>query len=77
MSRRYSKSGPRVTTLNEDRVLAVTAKKNGRNIASDLSRQLSSNTATTVSRQTRDRQLGQIGLHQGDSTFPPRAACIW
>ncbi|GFT15418.1 HTH_Tnp_Tc3_2 domain-containing protein [Trichonephila clavipes] len=35
---------------NEDRYLAVTAKRNRRSTASDLSRQLSSATGTTVSR---------------------------
>ncbi|GFT72371.1 transposable element Tcb1 transposase [Trichonephila clavipes] len=56
---------PRVTTPNEDRYiyLAVTAKRNRRSTASDLSRQLSSATGTTVSRQTVYRRLGHIGLH--------------
>ncbi|GFS82998.1 transposable element Tcb1 transposase [Trichonephila clavipes] len=53
---------PRVTTSNEDRYLAVTAKRNRRSTASDLSRQLSSATSTTVSRQTVYRRLGHIGL---------------
>ncbi|GFV67608.1 transposable element Tcb1 transposase [Trichonephila clavipes] len=52
---------PRVTTPNEDRYLAVTAKRNRRSTASDLSRQLSSATGTTVSRQTVYRRLGHIG----------------
>ncbi|GFY13075.1 retrovirus-related Pol polyprotein from transposon 412 [Trichonephila clavipes] len=54
VSRCYSTSRPRVTTPNEDRYiyLAVTAKRNRRSTASDLSRQLSSATGTTVSRQT-------------------------
>ncbi|GFW60683.1 transposable element Tcb1 transposase [Trichonephila clavipes] len=43
--------------------LAVTAKKNRRSTASDLSRQLSSATGTTVSRQTVYRRLGHIGLY--------------
>ncbi|GFU47632.1 transposable element Tcb2 transposase [Trichonephila clavipes] len=43
--------------------LAVTAKRNKRSTASDLSRQLSSATSATVSRQTRYRQLGHIGLY--------------
>ncbi|GFW98933.1 HTH_Tnp_Tc3_2 domain-containing protein [Trichonephila clavipes] len=51
MSRSYSISRPRVTMPNEDRYFAVTAKRNRRSIASDLSRQLSSATGTTVSRQ--------------------------
>ncbi|GFX76866.1 transposable element Tcb1 transposase [Trichonephila clavipes] len=54
----------RVTTPNEDRYiyLAVTAKRNRRSTASDLSRQLSSATGTAVSRQTVYRRLGHIGL---------------
>ncbi|GFX00205.1 transposable element Tcb2 transposase [Trichonephila clavipes] len=42
---------------------AVTAKRNRRNTASDLSRQLSSATGTTVSRKTVYRRLGHIGLY--------------
>ncbi|GFU36631.1 transposable element Tcb1 transposase [Trichonephila clavipes] len=54
----------RVTTPNEDRYLAVTAKKrNRRSTASDLSRQLSSATGRTVSRQTVYRRLEHIGLY--------------
>ncbi|GFX29149.1 transposable element Tcb1 transposase [Trichonephila clavipes] len=51
VSRCYSIGRPRVTTPNEDRHthLAVTAKRNRRSTASDLSRQLSSTTGTTVS----------------------------
>ncbi|GFX88067.1 transposable element Tcb1 transposase [Trichonephila clavipes] len=41
----------------------VTAKRNRRNTVSDLSRQLSSATGTTVSRQTVYRRLGHIGLY--------------
>ncbi|GFT86593.1 HTH_Tnp_Tc3_2 domain-containing protein [Trichonephila clavipes] len=59
----YSKGQPRVTTPNEDRYLAVTAKRNRQNTASDLSHQLSSATGTTVSRQTVYRRLGYIGLY--------------
>ncbi|GFT09479.1 transposable element Tcb1 transposase [Trichonephila clavipes] len=62
-SRCYSTGRPRVTTPNEDRYLAVTAKRNRRRTASDLSRQLSSATGTTVSRQTVFRRLGHIGLY--------------
>ncbi|GFW17571.1 transposable element Tcb1 transposase [Trichonephila clavipes] len=51
------------TTPNEDRYLAVTAKRNRRSTASDLSRQLSSATGTTVSRKTVYRHLGHIGLY--------------
>ncbi|GFU68526.1 HTH_Tnp_Tc3_2 domain-containing protein [Trichonephila clavipes] len=43
--------------------LAVTAKRNRRSTASDLSRQLSSATGMTVSRQTVHRRLGHIGLY--------------
>ncbi|GFV23893.1 uncharacterized protein TNCV_272561 [Trichonephila clavipes] len=54
---------PLVTTPNEDRYLAVTAKRNRRSTASDLSRQLSSATGMTVSRHTVYRRLGHIGLY--------------
>ncbi|GFW26178.1 transposable element Tc3 transposase [Trichonephila clavipes] len=56
---------PRVTTPNEGRYiyLAVTAKRNRRSTTSDRSRQLSSATGTTVSRQTVYRSLGYIGLY--------------
>ncbi|GFW68599.1 HTH_Tnp_Tc3_2 domain-containing protein [Trichonephila clavipes] len=54
---------PRVTTLNEDRYLAVTAKRNRRSTTSDLSRHLSLATGTTVSRQTVYGRLGHIGLY--------------
>ncbi|GFV80183.1 transposable element Tcb2 transposase [Trichonephila clavipes] len=54
---------PRVTTPNEDRYWAVTAKRNKLSTASYLSRQLSSATGTTVSRQTVYRCLGHIGLY--------------
>ncbi|GFY24571.1 transposable element Tcb1 transposase [Trichonephila clavipes] len=63
VSRCYSIGRPRVTTPNYDRYLAVTAKSNRRSTASDLSRQLSSATRTTVSRQTVYRRLGHIGLY--------------
>ncbi|GFY14576.1 transposable element Tcb1 transposase [Trichonephila clavipes] len=64
VSRCYRTGRPRVTTPNEDRyILAVTAKRNRRSTASDLSRQLSSATGTTVSRQTVYRRLGHIGLY--------------
>ncbi|GFT08706.1 transposable element Tcb1 transposase [Trichonephila clavipes] len=42
---------------------AVTAKRNRRSTASDLSRQLFSATGTTVSRQTVYSRLGHIGLY--------------
>ncbi|GFV16042.1 transposable element Tcb2 transposase [Trichonephila clavipes] len=62
-SRCYSTSRPRVTTPNEDRYLAVTAKRNRRSTASELSCHLSSATVTTASRQTVYRRLGHIGLY--------------
>ncbi|GFV40380.1 uncharacterized protein TNCV_3615501 [Trichonephila clavipes] len=40
VSRCYRTRHPQVTTMNEDRYLAVTAKRNKRSTASDLSRQL-------------------------------------
>ncbi|GFW32893.1 transposable element Tcb1 transposase [Trichonephila clavipes] len=67
VSRCYNTGRPRVTTPNEAAgiyiYLAVTAKRNRRSTASDLSRQLSSATGTTVSRQTVYRRLGHIGLY--------------
>ncbi|GFU94317.1 transposable element Tcb1 transposase [Trichonephila clavipes] len=63
VSRCYSTGLPRVTTPNEDRYLAVTAKRNRRSTASDLSHQLFSATGTIVSRQTVYRRFGHIGLY--------------
>ncbi|GFU93429.1 transposable element Tcb1 transposase [Trichonephila clavipes] len=63
VSRCYSTGHPRVKTPNEDRYLAVTVERKRRSTASDLSRQLSSATGTTVSRQTVYRCLGHIGLY--------------
>ncbi|GFX00212.1 transposable element Tcb1 transposase [Trichonephila clavipes] len=63
VSRCYSTGHPRVTTLNEDWYLAVTAKRNRQSTSSDLSRQLSSATGATVSRKTVYRRLGHIGLY--------------
>ncbi|GFV80877.1 transposable element Tcb1 transposase [Trichonephila clavipes] len=63
VSRCYSTGRPRVTTPNENRYFTVTAKRSRRSTASDLSRQLSSVTGTTVSRQTLHRRLGRIGLY--------------
>ncbi|GFU92661.1 HTH_Tnp_Tc3_2 domain-containing protein [Trichonephila clavipes] len=63
VSRCYSTGRLRVITPNEDRYLAVNAKRNRQSTASDLSRQLSSATVTTVSRQTVRRRLGHLGLH--------------
>ncbi|GFT02533.1 transposable element Tcb2 transposase [Trichonephila clavipes] len=54
---------------NEDRYLAVTAKRNRQSTASDLSCQLSSATGTTVSTQSVYRRLGQIGLFAAPDTF--------
>ncbi|GFS55076.1 transposable element Tcb1 transposase [Trichonephila clavipes] len=62
VSRCYSTGRPRVTTPNEDRCLAVTAKRNRRSTATDLSRQLSSATCTTVSRQTVYRRVGHWSI---------------
>ncbi|GFV12016.1 epithelial splicing regulatory protein 1 [Trichonephila clavipes] len=44
---------------NDSKMMVI----NRRSTASDLSRQLSSDTGTTVSRQTVYRRLGHIGLH--------------
>ncbi|GFU56569.1 transposable element Tcb1 transposase [Trichonephila clavipes] len=63
VSRCYSTGQPRVTTRNEDRYLAFTAKRNRRSTASDLSHQLSLATGTKDSRQTVYRRLGNIGLY--------------
>ncbi|GFU11378.1 HTH_Tnp_Tc3_2 domain-containing protein [Trichonephila clavipes] len=63
VSRCYSTGRPLVTTPNEDRYLAFTAKRNRRSTASDLSRQFSSATGTTISRQTVYRRLGSICLY--------------
>ncbi|GFU88313.1 transposable element Tcb1 transposase [Trichonephila clavipes] len=66
MSRCYRTGRFRVTTPNEDRYLAVTVKRNRRSTASDLSRQLSSATGTTVSRvpATRYHQENTIERHR-------------
>ncbi|GFX48790.1 transposable element Tcb1 transposase [Trichonephila clavipes] len=67
VNRCYSTGRPRVTAPNEDWYiyiyLAVTAKRNSRSTASDLSRQVFSATGTTFSRQTVYRRLGHIGLY--------------
>ncbi|GFU61951.1 HTH_Tnp_Tc3_2 domain-containing protein [Trichonephila clavipes] len=63
VSRCYSTCRPRVTAPNKDRYLAVTAKRNRRSTAIDLSRQLSSTSGRTVSRQTVYRRLRHIGLY--------------
>ncbi|GFW03710.1 HTH_Tnp_Tc3_2 domain-containing protein [Trichonephila clavipes] len=63
VSRCYSTGRLRVTTPNDARYLAETAKGNRRSTASDLYRQLSSATGTTVARQTVYIRLGHIGLY--------------
>ncbi|GFT89982.1 HTH_Tnp_Tc3_2 domain-containing protein [Trichonephila clavipes] len=63
VSRCYSTGRPRVSTLNEARYLTVTSKRNRRSTASNLSRQLSSATGTTASRQTVNRHIEHIGLY--------------
>ncbi|GFW56016.1 transposable element Tcb1 transposase [Trichonephila clavipes] len=62
-SRCYSTGRPQVTTPNEHRYLAVTAKRNERSTASDLPRQLSSATGTSILSQTVYRFFGHIGLY--------------
>ncbi|GFU89388.1 HTH_Tnp_Tc3_2 domain-containing protein [Trichonephila clavipes] len=66
VSRCYSTGPPPQGTMpNEDWYiyLRVTAKRNRRSTASDLSHQFSLATGTTVSRQTVYRRLGHIGLY--------------
>ncbi|GFV15209.1 HTH_Tnp_Tc3_2 domain-containing protein [Trichonephila clavipes] len=63
VSRCHITGRPQDTAPNEDRYLAVTAKENRRITASDLSRQLSSATGTTVSRLTVYRRLEHISLY--------------
>ncbi|GFV78943.1 transposable element Tcb1 transposase [Trichonephila clavipes] len=65
VSRRYKTSHHRVKMLNKNWYiyLAVTAKRNRRSTSTDLSRQLSLATGTTVSKQTVYRRLGHIGLY--------------
>ncbi|GFV48538.1 transposable element Tcb1 transposase [Trichonephila clavipes] len=63
VSRRYSIGRPRVTVANKNRYFAVTAKRSRQSIASDQSRQLSSGTGTTVSRQTMYRRLEHISIY--------------
>ncbi|GFX82560.1 transposable element Tcb2 transposase [Trichonephila clavipes] len=63
VSKCYSTGRLRVTTPNDDRYLAVTAKRNKRSTASDLSRLLSSATGMTASWQIVYRHLGHIGLY--------------
>ncbi|PRD32196.1 UNVERIFIED_CONTAM: hypothetical protein NCL1_21225 [Trichonephila clavipes] len=68
---------PRVTTPNKDRYLVVTLKRNRLSTASDLSRQFSSATGTTVSRQTVYRRLGHIGLYPRSLQSDSRRTLIW
>ncbi|GFX85229.1 transposable element Tcb1 transposase [Trichonephila clavipes] len=64
VSRCYSTGSPELQRRKRTGIyLAVTAKRNRRSTASDLSRQLYSATGTTVSRQTVYRRLGHIGLY--------------
>ncbi|GFT59902.1 transposable element Tcb1 transposase [Trichonephila clavipes] len=67
VSRCYSTGRPRVTMPNEDRYIYIFGsyyqKKQTEHTASDRSRQFSSATGTTVSRQTVYRHLGHIGLY--------------
>ncbi|GFV98864.1 uncharacterized protein TNCV_2913811 [Trichonephila clavipes] len=51
-SKRCSAGRPRVTTPNEDRYLAIAAKRSLQSTTSDLLRQLSATTGTAVSKQT-------------------------
>ncbi|GFX86320.1 HTH_Tnp_Tc3_2 domain-containing protein [Trichonephila clavipes] len=64
VSRCYSTGHPELQRkMRKCIYLAVTAKRNRRSTASDQSRQLSSATGTTVSRQTVYRRLRHIGLY--------------
>ncbi|GFW79931.1 HTH_Tnp_Tc3_2 domain-containing protein [Trichonephila clavipes] len=63
VSRCYSSGHPRVTTPNEDRYVALTVKTNRRSKSSDLFRQISSATGTTVSRQNVYKRLENIGVY--------------
>ncbi|GFX71608.1 transposable element Tcb1 transposase [Trichonephila clavipes] len=64
VSRCYSTGHPELQRQMRTGIyLAVTAKRNRRSTASDLSRQLFSATGTTVSRQTVYRRLGHIYLY--------------
>ncbi|GFY28449.1 transposable element Tcb1 transposase [Trichonephila clavipes] len=57
------RSPPSYNAEREPVYLAVTAKRNRRSTASDLSRQLSAAAGTTALRQTVYRRLGHIGLY--------------
>ncbi|GBM07894.1 hypothetical protein AVEN_96507-1 [Araneus ventricosus] len=71
VSRCYSSGRPRVTTPNEDRYLAVTAKRNRRSTASDLSRQLSSATDSVLNRCRNASQEFQHYPLQEDGVLAP------
>ncbi|GFV62195.1 transposable element Tcb1 transposase [Trichonephila clavipes] len=65
---KYSRNleSPRVSSLgfsNDSKMMVIYCQKKQTGTASDLSRQLSSATGTTVSRQTVYRRLGHIGLY--------------
>ncbi|GFY30181.1 transposable element Tcb1 transposase [Trichonephila clavipes] len=63
VSEKFGISQSVISTLWQRFQNDVTAKRNRRSTASDLSRQLSSATGTTVSRQTVYKRLGHIGLY--------------
>ncbi|GFX90338.1 uncharacterized protein TNCV_3849131 [Trichonephila clavipes] len=71
VSRCYSTGHPRVTTPNEDRYLAVTAKRNRRSTASDLPRQLSSATGTNPIEHVWDMLGRRIAARQPPPTCLP------
>ncbi|GFV26251.1 transposable element Tcb1 transposase [Trichonephila clavipes] len=62
VSRCYSTGRPQITTPDEARYLAVTAKRHRRSTESDLSRQLSSATGGAP-HSLRNTGLGNIGLY--------------
>ncbi|GFW73545.1 HTH_Tnp_Tc3_2 domain-containing protein [Trichonephila clavipes] len=63
MIKHYTPEAQERILTNDTENLPITAKRNRRSTASDLSRQLSSAIATTVSRQTVYSRLGHIGLY--------------
>ncbi|GFW08760.1 HTH_Tnp_Tc3_2 domain-containing protein [Trichonephila clavipes] len=63
VSRCYSTGCPELQRRMRTGIFGSYCQKNRRSTASDLSRQLSSATGTTVSRQTVYRLLGHIGLY--------------
>ncbi|GFU64189.1 transposable element Tcb1 transposase [Trichonephila clavipes] len=68
----YSTGHPRVITPNEERYLAVAAKRNRRSTSSIMSRQLYSATDKTFSRQTVYRRLRHI-----DPSARRPARCVY